>query len=105
LGMCGRNLVKYGDRLRPTADQLLEQYGSWEKVIEHLGVTSKALNRMAKGPHGKNCTSLLESPLAGCVVYAIKWPMPRSLVSQTGYCSIRVGVSVRIHVDLRLEVQ
>lgn len=39
-----RNWWKYGDSVGPTADQLLNQYGSWEKVIEASMRTSRSIN-------------------------------------------------------------
>jgi len=35
-----RNLVRYGDRAGPTADQLYERYGTWERVLESLSRTN-----------------------------------------------------------------
>jgi hypothetical protein len=32
--MNARNLVRYGDPIGPTADQLLARYGSWRAVID-----------------------------------------------------------------------
>jgi RHS repeat-associated protein len=40
-----RNLIKYGNRAGPSADDLLRQYGSWERVLDALGHTSDAVNR------------------------------------------------------------
>jgi len=41
-----RNLVKYGRREGPTADDLFEKYGSWEKVVDKLAETDPNLNRL-----------------------------------------------------------
>jgi hypothetical protein len=40
-----RNLIRYGNRAGPTADDLFRQYGSWEKVVEAVGRTNQTLNR------------------------------------------------------------
>ncbi|MFZ3598555.1 hypothetical protein [Streptomyces sp. BH104] len=39
-----RNLVKYGNPLGPTADQLHAKYGSWEKVADAATRTSRAVD-------------------------------------------------------------
>jgi RHS repeat-associated protein len=43
-----RNLVKYGNRAGPTADQLLETHGTWEGVVDSVKRTSKAADRLAE---------------------------------------------------------
>jgi hypothetical protein len=35
-----RNLVKYGDKIGPIAEQLFDKYGSWAKVIEAASRTA-----------------------------------------------------------------
>ncbi|MFJ8925573.1 hypothetical protein ACIRLA_03310 [Streptomyces sp. NPDC102364] len=39
-----RNMVKYGNPLGPTADQLHAKYGSWEKVADASTRTSRAVD-------------------------------------------------------------
>ncbi|MGW2341603.1 hypothetical protein [Streptomyces sp. NPDC001661] len=39
-----RNMVKYGNPLGPTADQLHAKYGSWEKVADAATRTSRAVD-------------------------------------------------------------
>jgi len=40
-----RNYLKYGDKIGPTAEYLLENKGTWEAVIESAMRTSQAINR------------------------------------------------------------
>lgn len=39
-----RNLVRYGNRAGPTADDLYRQYGSWDKVLDALGRTNTTVD-------------------------------------------------------------
>ncbi|TWB09206.1 RHS repeat-associated protein [Nitrospirillum amazonense] len=41
-----RNLVKYGNRAGPTADQLFEKYGTWDAVLDALNRTNRTVNKM-----------------------------------------------------------
>jgi hypothetical protein len=43
-----RNLVRYGDRAGPTAEQLFKQFGSWEKVLDKVRETSPAYDHLAR---------------------------------------------------------
>lgn len=43
-----RNLVTYGNRAGPSAEQLLQKYGSWEKVIEAVQRTNQLVNKLVK---------------------------------------------------------
>ena len=41
-----RNFFKYGNKAGPSADQLFQKYGSWEKVIEKVTETNKTINKI-----------------------------------------------------------
>ena len=40
-----RNMIKYGDRAGPSADDLYRQYGSWERALDAMGRTNATVNR------------------------------------------------------------
>jgi RHS repeat-associated protein len=39
-----RNLIRYGNRAGPTADDLYRQHGSWDKVLDALGRTNTTVD-------------------------------------------------------------
>lgn len=41
-----RNVVKYGNKAGPNADQLYRQYGSWDKVLDAMSRTSNTVNKV-----------------------------------------------------------
>lgn len=43
-----RNLVIYRNRAGPTADQLFQETGSWEKVLEKVGRTNVTIDRLSR---------------------------------------------------------
>jgi len=42
-----RNFFSYGNKLGKPAEQLLKEKGSWVKVLESVGETSKFYNKLA----------------------------------------------------------
>lgn len=41
-----RNLIVYGNRAGPSAEQLLLRYGSWEKALDAISRTNATVNRV-----------------------------------------------------------